>query len=344
MPDAPTPCDPRKHGSLAVGAIACVMTAMLSLTACRAVAPIHVWRPPQWASVDGQRLVLMEIAGPENTANALREELFAQTNRPQHVARGIPASGVIVLLLPEQLDTPVQIQLVSAIENESSDLVIAAAARRSGVKYLLRGEIMHATGNPNSDQQLSVVWQLVGLDDTTNSDGKSLTVNQELIAQRYPDLVQVADPYARLQQAMVRETLGLLNEFVVRQQVTLAKPRATLGSTAVRRGNRMAEEGDWPAAEEIWVETTTRYPGQVAAWINSAIAAAARQDFEQAKQRVSRAIQLSTFSPANRELAAETLVWLEMQQREYHRTFHLPDPQGGWRVTYSGSTATNSLR
>jgi hypothetical protein len=336
-------CDPRKNGSFAVGAIVCVLIATLSLTACRAFAPIHVWKPPQLASVDGQRLVLMEITGPKNIANALREELFAQTNRPQHAVRDSATSGGIALLRPEQLDAPAEIQLVSAIENESSDLLIAAAARRSGVKYLLRGEIMHATGNPNSDQQLSVVWQLVGLDDTTISDGRSVTVNQALITQRYPDLVQVVDPYARLQQAMVRETLGLLNESVVRQQVTLAKPRATLGSTAVRRGNRMAERGDWPAAEEVWVETTNRYPGQVAAWINSAIAAAARQDFEEAKQRVSRAIQLSTFSPANRELAAETLVWLEMHQREYHQTFHLPDPPGGWRVTHSGSTATNSL-
>lgn len=293
-----------------------------STVGCRTTAPIHLWRPPAMASVSEKPLVLMEIAGPADTAEALRDELLAET-----------AGNPITLLVPEQLDTGSAIQLVSGHQNEPSDLAIASAARRSGVAHMLRGEIVHATGNSHSDERLSVVWRLVGLSESSTNEGVPVSVDQSSIQQRHPDLMWVPDPQARLRQAMVRETVGLLDESVVRQRATLAHPRFRLGSAAVRRGNRLAEKGDWPAAERIWEETIKKYPGQTAAWINASIAGAARQDFEEANRRVTNAIRLSVFSPLQKTLAEETLVWLELRQRDYHQAFDLPDPPGGWRVT-----------
>ncbi|WP_250930718.1 hypothetical protein [Aporhodopirellula aestuarii] len=314
--------------------VACV------LLGCQTTAPINLWQPPQLASLSGESLVLMEIAGPTDIATGLRDELLAQS---KPIAQKTPTQTVpentVTFLLPEQIADESTIRLVSGFENEPSDLAIAAAARRSGVRYLMRGEIMHATGNSHSGERLSVVWKLVGLDADSPTEGMPITISQEQIAQKYPDLMQVIDPHTRLQKAMVRETLSLINQSVTRKTAILSEPRYTLGSAAVREGNLLAQQGKWPAAEKVWVLTLERYPAQVGAWINAAIAAAARQDFAQAKQRITRAIQLSAFSPANRSLAKETLVWLELQQRDYHETFGLPDPAEGWRVTHGDETS-----
>lgn len=302
---------------------------------CRTTSPIHHWQPPEIASLTGETLVLTDIAGPEDTAAGIREKLIAETGgRNRDSAIAVHRNPPITLLMPEQLETESIIRLVSGSESEPSDLAIASVARRAGVNYLLHGEILHATGTPHSDERLSVVWRLVGIGNDATNEGMPITIDQKSIEQNHPDLLQVSDPHSRLQQAMARETMGLFRRSVVRQPVTLAHPRLTLGSGEVRRGNRLAQRGDWRAAEEIWLHTLDRNPGQVSAWINAAIAAGARQDFEQASQRITRAIQLSLFFPVHHTLAQETLVWLELRQREYHESFGLPDPPDGWRVTH----------
>ncbi|MFG0290586.1 MAG: hypothetical protein ACF8CQ_20575 [Rhodopirellula sp. JB044] len=331
-----------REGSSAGGSHVFLLGCLLScLLGCQTTAPIHLWQPPQLASVAGESIVLMEIAGPDQTAAGLRQELLEQTQPSRKNRTGQPPASAVSFLLPDQLPDESTIRLVSAVDNDPSDLAVAAAARRSGLRYLMRGQIMHATGNPRSDERLSVVWKLVGLDDDCPTEGMPISISQKEIEQRHPDLMAITDPHVRLQKAMIRETLSLLNQSVVREVVTLAEPRYSLGSRAVRRGNELARLGNWPAAESIWTETLERRPGQVAAWINASIAAAARQDFEEAKRRVTRAIQLSAFSPVNRDLAKETLVWLELQQREYHETFGLPDPPGGWRVTHRAASTSS---
>lgn len=312
------------------------------LFGCRTFAPIHLWQPPQLRSVAGEKVVLMEIAGPAATADGIRDALIDQASGSDHPrsSHHSAAGGSITLLLPDQLRPQFGIELVSNVEDTSGDLLVAAAARRSGVQYMLRGEIMHATGRPQTDQQLSVVWRLVGLDAGAGSQAKPISIDQSTIERTHPDLMANPDPSARLYQAMARQTLGLVHESVIRQNVDLAHSVGVLGSAAVRRGNALARLGNWPAAEEIWMQTLDRYPFQTAAWINASIAAAARQDFEQAKQRVTRAIQLSILLPVHRRLAEETLVWLELQQRDYVKSFDLPDPAGGWRVTHTSNAST----
>ncbi|WP_146390192.1 tetratricopeptide repeat protein [Allorhodopirellula solitaria] len=296
--------------------------------------------------MDGEKLVLMDIAGPADTAAAIREELLAGAKPSAGGDRssGAAASDAFTVLLPDELESRATIQLVSNRDQAPSDLAIAAAARRSGVRYLLRGEIMHATGRSHSDQQLSVVWQLVGLDAAAGTHGLPITVDQTSLQRRYPELMAVPDPTLRLHRAMARETLGLIHESVVRQNVELANSYVTLGSAAVRRGNDLAALGNWPAAEDVWLQTLERYPLQTAAWINASIAAAARQDFDLAKQRITRAIRLSLLSPVQRHLAEETLVWLELRQRDYLESFDLPDPADGWRVTHASDSGPRSLR
>lgn len=308
----------------------------------------------------------MEIKGPEKTAVLIRDELLAQVDRHQNGKWMDRRAGTLSFVLPEQLTSEPKIRLVSGTQmvpetpTESpalsptsepfrtdeqtvsadlslgaSDLAVAAMARTSGIDQLLHGEIVFATGQEDSAERLAIVWRLVGLTPEANNAGIPISVDQRSVASRHPDLMKIVDPRERLRKAMVRETLSLLTSSVHRQRVTLANPRGTLGSGAVRRGNQLAEQGKWPAAEDQWVATLKRYPGKTSAWINAAIAASARQDFTEAKARATRAVTLAVFDPINRSLAEKTLVWIEMRQREYHDSFNIPDPEEGWRVSRS---------
>ncbi|TWT89518.1 hypothetical protein [Neorhodopirellula pilleata] len=326
----------------------------IGCSGCQTTAPIHLWAPAKLAPIGQESVVLMEIKGPEKTAVALREALLAQADRSENPRFPGRLAGALSLVLPEHLPSEPTIQLVSGTQDDteyltpgdfeptqvklalgSSDLAIAASARRAGIDQLLHGEVVFATGQEDSPERLAIVWRLVGLTPDATNAGIPVVVDQAIVAERHPDLAGIADPRERLQKAMVRETMALLTGSVHRRQATLADPRGTLGSRAVRRGNRSAEQGNWPAAEDQWVATLKRYPGKTSAWINAAIAAAARQDFIEAKARASRAVTLAVFDPVNRSLAEETLVWIEMRQREYHDAFGLPDPEQGWSVSRS---------
>lgn len=317
---------------------------MLALSiGCQTAAPIHLWKPAKLATMDAQPIVLMGIKGPEKTVNALRTELLERAIQNGRFGSTAHRGERLSFVLPQDLPQQETIRLVSGVEKEitqspelgpqSSDLAVAAAARRSGIHHLLHGEVMFATGREESDQQLAVVWRLVGLTADATTAGIPVSVNQKSIEQEHPDLMPIADPRERLRRAMVRETLALLTSSVDRQMATLARPRGTLGSRAIREGNELARNGNWPAAEEKWIAITQRYPGKTTAWINAAIAAVARQNFVEAKSRAARAVRLAAFDPFNRTLAEETLVWVEMRQREYHLAFGLPDPTEGWRVS-----------
>ncbi|MFG0261604.1 MAG: hypothetical protein ACF788_04360, partial [Novipirellula sp. JB048] len=61
---------------------------------------------------------------------------------------------------------------------------------------------------------------------------------------------------------------------------------------------------------------------------NLALAAAAAQDFSQAKRLARKAVRQYPLPMYQR-----TLVWIEQAQRQYHQAFNLPDPPEGWFVT-----------
>lgn len=311
---------------------------LLAILGCQTMAPIHLWQPPGLAAIDDSSVVLMKIQGTEETAEAIRVELLAHTKQQ---ARPRVNASRISLIVPENLQSEPTIRLVSSAEpvrqppldSDSSELEVAAVARQRGIDQLLRGEVIEATGQEGSTERLAMVWRLVGLTPDAVTSGMPISVNQEMIASKHPDLMSVADPRVRLRKAMVRETVSLLSASVERSSVTLANPKMTIGSRRVRRGNEFAQQGNWPMAEKAWTETMDRYPGQTAAWINASVAAVARQDFTQARQRITRAITLSALMPINRSLAERTLVWIELRQRDYHEAFRLPDPPEGWRIT-----------
>ena len=155
-----------------------------------------------------------------------------------------------------------------------------------------------------------------------------VVVDQEAILERYPDLGFVQNPEQQLVTGAARNTFQLIVPWIDRQSIRLSQPYLMPGSREVRRGNLSARAGRWGEAEAIWEAVWQRYPTQVAALHNLALAAAAGQDFSRARQLARRAVRRSPTA-----LHKNTMVWIELMQRDYHDTFGLPDPPEGWFVS-----------
>lgn len=302
-----------------------ICAGLVVLAGCRMGVPIHVWQPPQVASTVGKRVVVSTISGPEEIAGDVKQKLLAMA--PRDTGR------ITTLVDADGLQGKTQIRLLGATD-QPNDLALASVSRREGADFLLRGEVIEDRYAPekqdkqDSDQKLKLSWRLTSLDGQTTDGGRPVVVDLQSAVDRYPDLGLVGDPYQTLITAAVRDTYRLITPSVDRQRVQLAIPYLMPGSAEVRRGNVAALRGQWGQAEAIWNKVIQTHPAQIAAVHNLALAAAAGQDFSRAKQLARKAVRLQPVS-----LHKQTLVWIELRQREYHRAFALGDPPEGWFVT-----------
>lgn len=299
-------------------AVCCV--ALAFVCGCRTSAPVHVWQPPSM-QVEPSGVAFMGVSGPDEWADPIEEALLTEKLDGWR------------FIAADQLQDTATIRLVSATDEEPSDMAVSAAARQQGLRYLLHGEVLQATGHEDRKDKLIVSWRLTGLQPGAESAGMPVTIDEALIQQRYPHLLFLPNVAERTRQAAILETKRLLAANVDRQQVKLAAPKLLPGARAIRRGNDLARSGNWPMAEKVWNEVLQKHPRNPAALINCAVAATARQDFTLAKQHVTEAVRRSALSPVNQSLAEETLVWIELRQRDYHQAFDLPPPPEGWLIS-----------
>ncbi len=306
-----------------------ILATLVMFSGCRMGVPIHVWQPPQLVSTVGKRVVLSTVAGPDDIAGRVKTNLLSMVPRD--------AGREISLVDSASLQDVGEIRLVSATDAESNDgepndIVLASAARRDGIDYVLRGEVIedrYPRPIPQQNRELKVSWRLTSLDDQRPTDGGSpVVVDVASAVDRYPDLALVGDPDQILASAAARDAFRLFTPSVDRDRVQLAIPYMLLGSKEVRRGNAAALSGRWGEAERIWSGVAEKHPTQTAATHNLALAAAAGQDFSRAKQLARKAIRRHPSSHYK-----QTLVWIELKQRDYHKAFGLPDPPEGWFVT-----------
>jgi hypothetical protein len=167
------------------------------------------------------------------------------------------------------------------------------------------------------------------LQDEGSVTGMPVVASPDSVVDRYPDLGFVVDPNQQLMTGVVRDTYRLIAPWVDRQTIQLEVPYGLPGSREVRRGVVAARAGRWGEAQTIWQSAWERHPTNVAALHNLALAAAAAQDFSRAKQLARRAVRLRPIA-----LHQQTLVWIELMQRDYHTAFGLPDPPEGWFVVH----------
>ena len=282
---------------------------------------MYVWKKPTLESTVGKRILVGEISGDSEVAENIRDQLIA--GAPQDAGR------TTTLLAVKDLEDDSKIELASVDDQPSNDLVLASLARENGFDYTLRGEILEDRGRRLIDgkKRLMVSWRLIPLADTSTAAGAPVIVDQDSVLQEFPDLALVGDEDGILHAGLARETFRLMTPSVQRENVQIAIPYFLPGSKAIRKGNIAAYNGRWADAERIWSEVADK-SNRAAALHNLALAAVAAQDYSKAKRLARQAIRRR---PS--KLHKSTLVWIEQRQREYHKSFNLPDPPEGWFVT-----------
>ncbi len=294
-----------------------------AVSGCRMGVPVHTWKPAALESTVGKRVVLAEIVGPRDLADDLQQRLLA--GAPRDIGRKT------TLVDSKDLEDKSQIQLAAASNTETSDVVLASVARAEGYDYVLAGEVLedfshHKQGK--EAERLKVSWRLFALGDQRSAGGVPVVVDTESALRRYPDLALAGSEADLLKAAAVRDTYRLITASIQKDRARLAIPYLLPGSKETRRGNIAALKGRWNEAEEIWSKVAEQHPTQTAAIHNLALAAAAAQDFSRAKELARKAIRRQP-----NQLHKQTLVWIELRQRDYHEAFDLPDPPEGWFVT-----------
>lgn len=298
---------------------------LLLVLGCRMGVPIHVWQPPALRSTVGKKVVVSAVVGPDEIAEKVRHKLVDMA--PTDTGR------VSQLVDSAQIQRRANIQLVSAIGQQPSDLAVASMSRQEDADFILRGEIIedrHADPDEPPSRDLKISWRLTPLKGTETVGGSPVVVDYDSAIERYPDLALLNQADDVLTTAAVRDTYRLIAPSVQRERVQLEIAYWLPGSKEVRRGNAQALAGRWGEAEAIWNQVLAEHPLQVAALHNLAIAAAAGQDFSRAKELARKAIRRQ---PS--KLHKQTLVWIELKQRAMHQSFGLPDPPEGWFVTPS---------
>ncbi len=107
---------------------------LVLIAGCRMDVPIHVWQPPTLESTVGKRVVLQAVAGPQETAVPIKEKLMAMV--PSDAGRAT------TILASEDLEFDTNVQLASATDEGPSDVALASIAKRAGIDYLLRGQVV----------------------------------------------------------------------------------------------------------------------------------------------------------------------------------------------------------
>ena len=320
---------------------------MTASAGCRHVsAPIHVWSPPRLQSAVGHKIAVAPIMGDTKIAGPLHTAML--TLAPQDAGRTLYCIDARTLQNSQGNQT---IRLVSATEGETSDIAVHSLAKRNNVDFLLTGEVIRKRNDerrtgldayrgtdainesaPESPKPaearevsaeslkpgyLTVSWKLVDVRGGTPVSGMPIVTQHDASL----DTQSIVN-------AAALDAWKLITPFVQTDSVELAATRLSLGSERLRRGNEAAKEGDWQRAEERWQQVLQRFPSNHAALHNLAIAAVARQDYEEARSLIGKALKIR-----NKPLYRETAVWIEARQRDYHEAFQLPDPIGGWAAT-----------
>ncbi|MEL6110122.1 MAG: hypothetical protein AAFU85_29260 [Planctomycetota bacterium] len=293
-------------------------------------APIHVWSPPSLRSTVGDAVVIPKLIGPPELSEAIQQQLVQAAPRD----RGRQTTLVSSEELRDAKQAPA-IALVGYEQVDKSDLAIASLARRGGIDYVLRGEVLQERGIraiTEADKRLTVSWQLTALDSSVDDEattvGQPVVIDLEAATKKFPDLAFIPDPQVALQTAVIRETLPLITPTVLRERAILEIPYGAPGGRAIRRGNALARAGRWNEAEQAWRAVSDRHWYSSIAVHNLAVAAVARQDFPEARRLSRKAVRMK---PS--KLHQQTSLWIEQTQRAYHEAFDLPDPEGGWFLT-----------
>ena len=291
------------------------------------VASVVRWRPPPAPPAAGSTIVLGEIIGPSETADAIRTALLA--DRPTVLDRSIRVvDGRASSSASPRLTSSPVIQLASAETPVET------------IQYELRGEVLppvataiRRDGSPPPPQPIRMTWRLLRSGTESRAarslggeairiDPPPMSISGHTLGQNTPLPPSVRDA---MRQTMVRQAAqrvyGLVAPSIIEETIALAPPRRIRRDQDLRRANAAAAAGDWFTASSTYQRIVDAQPHHHAALHNLAIANVAAQDFMAARQHIDAAMRHRP-SPRYRR----TMQWIELVYRDHQRSFGLPDP------------------
>ncbi len=303
------------------------------------MAPIHVWHPAGTPVSSASRLAIGPISGDREIAARLENELFQQ--RPA-------ARADIAMISPDQLFSlsPVRLASTAAL---SHDAVALQAARTAQAETLLQGEIISAdipvaevvvddkpvnynqlffanNRADESEQSILVSWRIIDVQSGKTIGTQNVNMLRSEARAQYPDLSMLEQTGRNILLASVaRETWKSLAPAVIEDKVEVAPAIGQPGAISIALGNRRARRGDWRRAELHWERAARWFPFSSAAHHNLALAHAAREDFDAARQSMAAAGGVFAYS-----LPGESLFWLDQTHRNYVDAHQLPHPSDGF--------------
>ncbi len=333
---------------------------------CHRSVPISTWQPAITQSgptaqpkQPPRRIAFEPIRGPD----PLRQRLEEAIGR----SKPLGSAHLAVIQSANPIDGP-SIKEPNGGPNATASLPVRLAshqkqleratpiftAKRQNVDVLIRGEITLADVDlqdssssekitPNSPgaamaalQQMSqpakekpgqivVNWEAFDVESGLFVDAITVSMTTAQAKERYPDLAIVADPVDRLLMGVSRQTWSQYVPTIEEQKIEIDQPWVSWGAKEVRRGNTSATDGLWQEAEQYWQNAVSDHPKNKSAWHNLAVAAVAHEDFELARVRLAH----SKGWVADKRFK-ETELWIDRQQKAYHRAFGLPPREGGW--------------
>lgn len=310
-------------------------------------APIHTWKASKVEHMPAVRIAVGPIgvaSRANNTQLAVVPELQSAASSLQEAMQSTrPSTNPNLLAIhPQDLERASAIQLVS-FDQQPNDSAMLGAARNSQAQLILQGNVVNAYleppdpterrtirsmifGKKKTPQFITTHWTVIDVSSGQRIAEETLTTDS-VRAEKFfqQNGFQGGKGDGSLMVAAANDAWGIVASTTRKSDVMLDLPWFWAGSSRVRKGNGYARQGRWDLAEQEWQDAAENHPWNKAAWKNLSLSAIASENFDLARARLKHA---DSFWPGDSTF--KTQLWLEQQQRNYHKAMGLPPPDGGW--------------
>ena len=172
-----------------------LVVGMAVLCGCKMTAPMHVWKASQVPKSGAVRVAIAPIGGAGDATE--RMQVAMQQAQPN-------PNPMVAALHPKDLAQIGGIQLVS-YDNQPNDMATLAAARQSGMDYILQGHVVDSyldvpPPDPNEKRRfrifkkkpkpefITVHWRVIDVTSGQQIKDQTISIDRVQAEKQYPDL------------------------------------------------------------------------------------------------------------------------------------------------------------
>lgn len=317
----------------------------LVFTGCAHTARIQCLQPADVDISDIRRVAVLDLSGDggEVAASAVEERLWS--SELYDLVEASDVWPVAQTAATSELSDADLERLLRSAEATAIDAVLtgsvlryecheqAAADAGAGRWWKWRDDSGNATGVQLS-AEVEVEFRLIGVD-----GGETLVSRRckRSVTEAYPESPSATERdqlLEELTQSCVDEFLAVVTPHEVPVEMRLADcPWYQPGGRLVRKGIKLARQGRWDDAEELWLKAVERNPRSDAALFNLALAAAHRHDFDTAEDYAMQALRLrhtECYTLGLEEIRRQCTAYETARQQQRWAAGVVPATTGTW--------------